>query len=168
MRVRPTSLGKGRGMLYAKWADFDMAHNDLNRQLTHLESSRQFVGQLKEPLKSSIPHKLGEVYRQLAAQAESQKNDAEAIKLLTESLSVADEPLTRMALAAILTRTEQVDKAIENYKVVVRVDGNNLEARHHLIDLLYQKKNYADAQVALLDLTDKEKSVENYQLLARG
>lgn len=162
----PKELSTGRGTLYAKWSESDLAHNDLKKAASHLELARQFSAQLQEPLKSSIPHRLSETYRQLAARAESTKNDKEAIDLLLKSLAVADEPLTRMALAAIYTRTNQLDKAIENYKSVSSADEINLEARHHLIDLLCETKDYQTAQEALLELTDKEKSVENYQLLA--
>jgi tetratricopeptide (TPR) repeat protein len=71
-----------------------------------------------------------------------------------------------MALAALAMRQGDKDTAIENYRMVANTDPNNLEARHRLIDLLLDKKDYQNAQVALTDLTDKEKSVENYELLA--
>ncbi len=162
----PQELSAGRGSLYAKWADHDLAKNQLGQAVAHLELARRFSDQLQEPQKSAIPHRLSEAYRQLAATAELKKDDSTAIDLLNKSLGVSDEPLTRMALAAIYSRTEQAGKAIENYKSVTTVDANNLEARHRLIDLLCQTKDYQGAQEALLDLTDKEKSVENYQLLA--
>jgi tetratricopeptide (TPR) repeat protein len=162
----PQELSAGRGNLYAKWADRDLSKNKLEQAVTHLELARKFSDQLTEPQKSLVPHRLSESYRQLAATAELSKNDASAIELLNKSLGVSDEPLTRMALAAIYSRTEQPEKAIENYKSVTATDANNLEARHRLIDLLCQTKDYQGAQEALLDLTDKEKSVENYQLLA--
>ena len=44
-------------------------------------------------------------------------------------------------------------------------DVNNLESRHRLIDLLIQSGNYTEAQEALADLINKEKSVENYEQL---
>lgn len=159
-------LSAGRGSLYAKWADHDLTKNQLEQAVTHLELARKFSDQLQEPQKSLVPHRLSETYRQLAASAELAKNDQVAIDLLNKSLAVSDEPVTRMALAAIYSRTEETDKAIENYKNVTAADANNLEARHRLIDLLCQTKDYQAAQEALLDLTDKEKSVENYQLLA--
>jgi tetratricopeptide (TPR) repeat protein len=81
-------------------------------------------------------------------------------------LSVCDEPLTRVLLAAIYARTGEVDKAIENYDHVSKEDPNNLEVRHRLIELLLGKKDYEKAQVALSELTDKEKSPEDYELLA--
>jgi tetratricopeptide (TPR) repeat protein len=163
----PTNeLSEGRGMLYSKWADYNATHNDLSEQVHHLELASQFSDQLHEPIKSSIPHRLSDAYRQLAAVAENSKKDDEAKALLLKALKVSDEPLTRMALAAIYSRNNELDKAIENYTVVTKADSNNLEARHRLIDLLCQTKAYEQAQEALLDLTDKEKSVENYQLLA--
>src|SRR5262249_31005528 len=77
-----------------------------------------------------------------------------------------DEPATRMALANIYSRLGKIDSAIECYEKVKENDPNNLESRHRLVDLNLQKKDYARAQAALLELTDKERSVENYQLLA--
>jgi len=163
----PTSeLSEGRGMLYSRWADYNAAHNDLAQQVRHLELASQFSDQLHEPIKSSIPHRLSDAYRQLAAVAENNKKDDQAKELLLKALKVSDEPVTRMALASIYSRNNETDKAIENYTVVTKADSNNLEARHRLIDLLCQTKAYEQAQEALLDLTDKEKSVENYQLLA--
>lgn len=159
-------LSAGRGNLYAKWADHDLIQNQTVQAVKHLELARKFGDQLQEPQKSMVPHRLSEAYRQLAASAELAKDDKTAIEILDKSLMVSDEPMTRMALAAIYTRTNQLDKAIENYKSVTTADANNLEARHRLIDLLCQTKDYQGAQEALLELTDKEKSVENYQLLA--
>lgn len=159
-------LSAGRGSLYAKWADSDLSKNQVEQAVQHLEAARKFSDQLQEPQKSLVPHRLSDAYRQLAASAELGKKDDLAIDFLNKGLAVSDEPTTRMALAAIYSRTEQPQKAIENYKSVTAFDANNLEARHRLIDLLCQTKDYQGAQEALLDLTDKEKSVENYQLLA--
>ncbi|MFN8555541.1 MAG: tetratricopeptide repeat protein [Candidatus Obscuribacterales bacterium] len=159
-------LSAGLGGLYAKWADLDLSKNQVEQAVAHLESAQKYSNKLQEPEKSLVPHRLSEAYRQLAASAELAKNDQSAIELLNKSLAVSDEPVARMALAAIYSRIEQPKKAIENYKSVVAADANNLEARHRLIDLLCQTKDYQGAQEALLDLTDKEKSVENYQLLA--
>jgi hypothetical protein len=94
------------------------------------------------------------------------KDENKARALLEKSLKVSDEPATRMALAAICARQGDKDQAIENYQMVAKSDANNLEARHRLIELLLDKKDYQNAQEALTDLMDKEKSVENYQLLA--
>jgi len=162
----PEELSAGLGSLYAKWADLDLSKNQVEQAVAHLELAQKYSNKLQEPEKSLVPHRLSEAYRQLAASAELAKNDQSAIELLNKSLAVSDEPVARMALAAIYTRIEQPEKAIENYKSVVAADANNLEARHRLIDLLCQTKDYQGAQEALLDLTDKEKSVENYQLLA--
>lgn len=162
----PEELSAGLGSLYAKWADLDLSKNQVEQAVAHLELAQKYSNKLQEPEKSLVPHRLSEAYRQLAASAELAKNDQSAIELLNKSLAVSDEPVARMALAAIYSRIEQPEKAIENYKSVVAADANNLEARHRLIDLLCQTKDYQGAQEALLDLTDKEKSVENYQLLA--
>jgi len=160
-------LAEGRARLYLGWADVDMSHGELARAVSHLEIANSLTDQLGEPVKSLIPHRLCDAYRQLAAVAEVRdENDAKAVQLLERSLAVADEPATRMALASIYGRLHDTDKAIDNYEAVCRADQNNLDARHKLIDLLCEKKDYEKAQVALTDLTDKEKSVENYQLLA--
>src|SRR5690606_33087264 len=63
-------------------------------------------------------------------------------------------------------RTGKSKKAIENYDFVAEQDPNNLEVRHHLIDLLLEAKDFQKAQEALTELTDREKSLENYELLA--
>ena len=133
----------------------------------HLQLADSLSPGMEESLKATIPHKLASCYRRLAAICEvEENNDKEAIQLLEKSLSVSDEPLTRMALAAIYTRLGKTQKAIENYQAVSQEDPNNLEVRHHLIELLLEKKDFEKAQEALADLTDKERSVENFELLA--
>jgi tetratricopeptide (TPR) repeat protein len=118
-------------------------------------------------LKSQVPHRLAECYRRLAATAETtNKDDAKAIELLEKALSVADEPATRIALGSLYERANNIDKAIENYQAVCSQDKNNLTVRHSLIDILLQKKDLMAAQLALTELVDKEKTYENYQLLA--
>jgi tetratricopeptide (TPR) repeat protein len=159
-------LAEGKATLYSKWADSEMPI-DLDSCVKHLELAKSNASGASETKISIIRHKLSDAYRQQAALAEVRlKDDALAESILKKSLSVSDEPATRMALAAIYCRNNQIDEAIENYQIVAKADTNNLEARHHLIDLLVQKKDFTKAQAALTELVDKEKSVENFQLLA--
>lgn len=160
-------LAEGKVKLYERWAEADASKSSLNDEELHLEKAMALVNQVQEPLRSQIPHRLSDTYRQLAALAETKdKDDSLALTLLEKALAVSDEPATRMALGQIYAKKGLPEKAIQQYESVSKLDNNNLEARHRLIDLLVQTKKYDVAQVALLDLTDKEKSVENYQLLA--
>ena len=160
-------LGEGRARLYLGWSEDDMAQGQLSEAVRHLELANSASNQLPEPLKSLIPHRLSGAYRQLAAIAETQdKNEGKARELLEKSLKVSDEPATRMALAAMCSREGDRESAINNYQKVADADPNNLEARHRLIDLLFEKKDFQRAQTALTELIDKERSEDNYELLA--
>lgn len=159
-------LVEGRANLYVAWADSEARSGRLKEAIARLDKAQSLVPDLREPLKTLIPHRLCEYLRQQAAIAElTRKSDSEAIALLKRSLAVADEPATRMALAAIYKRQGKLRQASENYRLVCQADANNLEARHRLVDLFVKSKDYRQAQEALLELTDKERSVENYQLL---
>jgi tetratricopeptide (TPR) repeat protein len=159
-------LVEGRAMLYFLWGEAQLA-KELDLAVKHLEQSYELSSELPERFRGQLKHKLSEAYRQQAGLAEiKDKDDSKASAILERSLQVTDEPATRMALAAIYSRQKRTDQAILNYQIVAKSDPNNLEARHHLIDLLCVSKDYASAQVALTDLVDKEKSVENFQLLA--
>ncbi len=161
------SFDLGRAKLYIAWAEKEIADDKLNDAIFHLQQADKLAKGLDESISATIPLKLSDCYRRLAGIAEhNNRDDKEAIRLLEQSLSVCDEPLTRVLLAAIYARTGAKDKAIENYDFVSKEDPNNLEVRHRLIELLLEKKDYEKAQVALSELTDKEKSVEDYELLA--
>ena len=163
----PHYFDNGRAQLYLAWAETDIGNADLNEAIHHLQLADSLSSGLDKAVKSKIPHKLADCYRRQAAVAEMEaKDDAEAILLLEKSLAVCDEPLTRIALASIYARTGKSKKAIENYDFVAEQDPNNLEVRHHLIDLLLEAKDFQKAQEALTELTDREKSLENYELLA--
>ena len=170
LRTVPSdAVSEDLARFYTDWADSELANGDIEAAVTHLEAASQLTGSISEALRSSIPHRLSEGYRRLAALAETKENnDQKAIELLEKSLKVSDEPATRMILASIYQRVNTPDKAIENYRIVATLDKNNLEARHHLIDLLLDKGDFDGAQKALVELTDKEKSVENYQQLANA
>jgi tetratricopeptide (TPR) repeat protein len=165
--VVPTKdLAAGRATLYMRWSDHDAQQNDNEAALKHLEQAFQLMPQT-DPAKDTVPHKITEYYRELAAVAELQEHDdAKAVKLLESSLNWADEPATRMALGSIYLRQNNADKAIENYKSVTENDENNLEARHRLVDLYMSKNDLEAAQAALSELTEKERSVENFDTLA--
>jgi len=161
------SFDLGRAKLYLDWSEKEIADGKLNDAIFHLQQADKLAKGLDETVTATIPLKLSDCYRKLAAIAETNNHDdKEAIRLLEQSLTVCDETLTRVLLAAIYARTGQTDKAIENYDHVSKEDPNNLEVRHRLIELLLGKKDYERAQVALSELTDKEKSVEDYELLA--
>lgn len=161
------SFDVGRAKLYLAWAEAEILENNLNDAVYHLQQADKLAKDLDANITSTVPLRLSDCYRKLAAIAETEnKDDKEAIRLLEQSLAVCDEPMTRIQLAAIYARTGQAGKAIQNYDFVSNQDPNNLEVRHRLIELLLEKKDYEKAQVALSELTDKERSVEDYELLA--
>lgn len=156
-----------RAKMYLLWADKNIVNGIYKDAIHHLQLADSLSSGLKERERKSIPHLLSDCYRKLAAIAEMEEhNDKEAIKLLEKSISVHDEPITRVALATIFTRLGKTQKAVEQYQAVAQADPNNLEVRHHLIELLLETNDYEKAQDALAELTDKEKSVENFELLA--
>ncbi len=161
------ALVEGQANLYMNWADAEAKSGRLGDAVARLESAQTLLPEVSESIRTLIPHKLCEYLQQQAAIAElKSKDDAGAIALLEKSLLVSDEPATRMALANIYKRQRKFDAAIDNYRIVSQKDPNNLEARHRLVDLLVQRKDFRSAQEALVELTDRERSVENYQLLA--
>jgi tetratricopeptide (TPR) repeat protein len=165
--VKPAELANSRARMYLHWSEANLASGAIDSAVTHLSKAWQYADSLDEPLKSQVPHRLAECYRQLAGLAESRDKDENlAIAMLEKSLTVSDEPGTRLALADLYSHRKDTSKAIENYKIVCKQDANNLEARHRLIDLLLAKKDLPGAQEALTELVDKEKSFANYELLA--
>ncbi len=158
-------LNESRARLYLKWGESELENNNIEEAVTHLEKANSLNNFVQEPLSSVIPRRLAETYKQLAALSEADKDDSKAILCLEKSLKVLDDSSNRMYLAQIYAQVNQTQKAIENYQIVADADINNLEARHRLIDLLIQSGNYSQAQEALGDLIDKEKSVENYEQL---
>jgi tetratricopeptide (TPR) repeat protein len=165
--VPPESISEDLARFYIDWSDSEIGQGQLESAVTHLEKANSLLSSVSEPLRALIPHRLSEAYRRLAGVAEiNEKNDQKAINLLEKSLKANDEPATRMILANIYSRNEMRDKAIENYRAVAALDKNNLEARHHLIDLSIENADFEGAQKALEELMDKEKSVENFQQLA--
>lgn len=156
-----------RARLYLAWAEENLRNTDLEAAVAHLKQANSHAEEVSEPLRSLIPHRLSDCYRQLAALAETKEKDQKkAASLLETALKVSDEPITRMNLALIYRQLGNTQGAIQNYDLVSKADPNNLEARHHLITLLCEKNDFQAAQTALIDLTDKERSVENYVLLA--
>lgn len=160
------TLNSERAQLYYDWGETCLAQNNLEDAVAHYQDANKLLSFTFEPLRSLIPHRLSEGLRRQAALAETnEQNDQKAIALLEKSLESSDEPGTRMLLANLYDKNENTEKALENYQKVVEEDKNNLEARHQLIDLLIEKGDYDNAQNALVELTDQEKSVENYQQL---
>lgn len=161
----PQMLNESQAKLYLDWAEDNLEENNVAQAVTHLEQASKLDNYVQEPLHSAILHRLADTYKRLAALSEAANDYDQAAHLMEKGLSIADQPSTRMALALIYTHLNKLDAAIENYQIVADTDENNLEARHHLIDLLIQTNNFLKAQEALVELTDKEKSVENYQQL---
>jgi len=158
-------LNESRARLYVNWADANLDENNIEEAVAHLERATSLSTFVKEPVRSTIPHRLAEGYKRLSAICEINDNDDKAIAWLEKSLSVIDDATTRMSLAQIYARLNKTQKAIENYQTIVDADQDNLEARHRLVDLLIQSGNYEKAQDALVELTNKEKSIENYEQL---
>jgi tetratricopeptide (TPR) repeat protein len=165
--LKKSDLVEGRADLYLAWAEQEARSGGLDAAIGRLDKAVNLLPELTEAKRHLVSHRLSEYLRQQAAIAElKKKNDREAIVLLQKSLAVADEPATRMALANLFRKHGKLADAIDNYRRVSSADPNNLEARHRLIDLLVESKDYRTAREALTELTDKERSVENYQLLA--
>lgn len=159
-------LSEGRANLYLKWAQSASDKGDIEDAKKHLEAAYLLQNQISQPLAMRARHCLSDVYRQLASLAEKHNDDDQCIAYLQKSLAISDELAGHVALASIYARLKKTEEAIEQYEIVTRDDTNDLEARHRLIDLLCERGDYARAQSALADLTDMEKSVENFQLLA--
>ena len=159
-------INECRAKLYFDWAEDCLDQENINQAIVHFEQAAKLGNFIQEPLRSTITRRLAEGYKRLAATSQVGGNLPQAASELEKSLVASDQPSTRMALAQIYTDLNQNDKAIDNYQVIADSDPDNLEARHHLIDLLIQTKNFTRAQEALVELTDKEKSIENYQQLA--
>lgn len=164
--ISEKALAPGRAQLYTRWSDYDANNGHIDQAVKHLELAHQLMPQ-NDPAKAILPHKIGDYYRQLAGEAESKNEDLKkVVSLLQTSLKWSDEPATRMALGSIFMRSDKPAEAIEHYKVVCAQDANNLEARHHLIQLYLKSNNLEEAQRALFELTEKERSIENFELLA--
>ena len=161
----PQLLNENRAKLYLDWAEDNLDENSVAQAVIHLEQASKIDNFVQEPLHSAVLHRLAETYKRLAALSEAANDYEQAAHLLEKGLSVVDQSSTRMALALVYTHLNKLDQAIANYQIVADTDQDNLEARHHLIDLLIQTNNLSKAQEALVELTDKEKSIENYQQL---
>lgn len=164
-----TDLIEGKARMYFAWSEQDAAKGQIQQAIGHLQAAQTDLPALSgvDDLKTQIPHRMAEYYRQLAAKAETEeKDEARALKFLEMSLTAADEPLTRMLLGNIYKREGQLPKAIEHYRRVAQMDQNNLEARHYLVELSMKTGDMSGAHDALLELTEREKSIENFELLA--
>lgn len=159
------ATSKQRGEIYIAWSNYDRIGEDIENAARHLELALQY---LNDPTKKDeLGHQLADYYRQLATKAEVLKDDNKrALELLEKSLAAYDEPATRMAMGNIYSRVGNYGKAIEQYAGVAEMDPNNLEARHHMVDLYLRIDNTKGAQTVLSELADKERCVENYELLA--
>lgn len=164
MTCPSADFSEDRKELYGSWAEMEARNGEITGAISHLEALVSMEG---GHVPERIRHSMAELYRQKAAVEEAENgNDRNAIKLLEKSLSVADEPASRMALANLYTKNEQLQNAVEQYKEVSKKDSNNLEARRRLIELSVKLEDYRGAQEAALDLAERERCVENFQLLS--
>lgn len=162
-----SELATARAQLYISWAHAEAVKGQLNNAVLRLEEIIVLEPTLDQTQRNLINRRLGEYYRELAANAElRERKDDLAIELLKKSLQASDDPVTRMDLAAIYVRRHDWQLAVENYQHVVAIDPNNLEARHRLVELYVMSKDYERARDALVELASQEGSVENFQLLA--
>jgi predicted Zn-dependent protease len=165
--VSEKDLQKGKSAMYMSWSDANANSGQTEAALNHLQTAYTMLEE-NDPNKTALPHKISEYFRQLAAVAETEQSDTtKATSLLQESLKWCDEPATRMALGNLYLQQNRANDAIQCYKAVCGQDANNLEARHHLVDLYLQTKDLQGAQQALLELTEKERSVENFDMLSK-
>ncbi|MBN8661160.1 MAG: hypothetical protein J0M35_12405 [Candidatus Obscuribacter phosphatis] len=165
--VESDKLAKILADLYFRWAENLMQAGNLEQAVEKLTALKNYAGYLDDPQKGQVPHKLARCYREMAARAETVDKDVDhAVLLYEKSLAACDEPSTRIALAAIYAQKNNKKKAVENYEAVAAVDANNLEVRHRLVELFLDLDDIEKAQVALSELVDKERSFENYELLA--
>lgn len=159
-------LNEERRKMYVSWSDFHANRSELEPAVQHLETAVS-IPDIAETDKAQLIHKLADHYRQMAATADTvEQNEHKAIAILEKSLVRADEPSTRIALADLYARVGFEKKAIEHLHQVSGMDSNNLESRRKLVELCIKLSDVKGARDALVDLLEREKSVENYQLLA--
>lgn len=168
-KEKNNQLTEGKARMYFAWSEQEALAGKIKEAIAHLQIAQNDLPSLQQvdDLKNQIPHRMAEYYRQLAANAEIQEHDEKrAVAYLEMSLTASDEPLTRMLLGNIYKRLNDIPKAIEHYRRVAQMDQNNLEARHYLVELSMKTNDLAGAHDALLELTEREKSIENFELLA--
>lgn len=152
-----------RKELYKEWAEFEAQNSKTAEAIQHLEAAAALDA---SPNPQTI-HRLAELYREAAAVEEMQNgDDKKAIALLEKSLTVSDEPASRMALANLYSKNNEIGKSIEALQAVCKADPNNLEARHRLVESCIKIENYKGAQEAAAELAERERCSENYQMLA--
>lgn len=161
------NVAKERSLFYIAYADHDLQNERYEDAAKHLQTAHELEAGLDEETKKGIKMRQADCLRRMAAVAEvTEKDDDKALKLLEQSLAISDETLTHKAIATIYDRKGNQQEAIKHYQAVAQADPNNLEVWHHLVDLLLARKEYDKAQEALNELSNKERSPENYELLA--
>ncbi len=165
-QLNSRELNEERRKMYVAWSDYEASQSKTDSAIEHLQTAID-LPDANDTENAQLLHKLADYYRELAATAETvDKNDARATDLLEKSLTRVDEPATRIALADLYTRAGNFKKAVEHLRSVSALDPNNLESRHKLVELCLKLDDVKGARDGLIELLDKEKSVENYQLLA--
>lgn len=156
-----------RSRFYIAYADHDLQSEKYDEAAKHLQLAQELSTGLDEETRKGIKIRQADCLRRMAALAEmSEKDEDKALKLLEQSLSISDETMTHKAIATIYERRGNQQEAIKHFEAVAKADPNNLEVWHHLVDLLLARKEFDKAQEALNELSTKERSPENYELLA--
>ncbi len=159
-----TEFDQERKLIYTEWAADQAEKGELDQAIALLE---RLITMEADTKTNETAHKLVELYRQQAAVEETQNgNDNKAIQLLEKSLTISDEPASRMALGNLYAKNGSFKRAITHLKEVSKTDPNNLEARRKLVEYTMKTEDYAGAQEAASELAEHERSVENYELLA--
>ncbi len=161
-------LDTQKGLLYYNWALNDLGKTNYDLAIKHLNEASQYKSSLANNIRQNINNKLSQCYRNLGLISQGQDNNLnKAIDLYEKSLSYNNDPLTHYNLANLYLQIKNNKKAIENYRIVINADPDNLDARQKLIDLLIQKNDYMSAKENLEKLLEKEKCLDNYLLLAK-
>ncbi len=161
-------LDSQKGLLYYNWAQNDLLQNNYDLAIKHLNEASQYKASLANNIKQNINVKLAYCYRNLGLICQIKENNInKAIDFFERSLSYNNDPLSHYDLANLYLQIKNINKAQENYRIVVKDDPNNLAALQKLIDLLVDQKDYKLAKENLVKLLEKEKCVENYLKLAK-
>lgn len=161
------NIAAERSRFYIAYADHDLQTEKYDEAAKHLQLAQELSAGLDPETQKGIKIRQADCLRRMAALAEmNEKDEDKALKLLEQSLAISDETMTHKAIASIYERRGNQQEAIKHFEAVASADPNNLEVWHHLVDLLLARKEYDKAQEALNELSNKERSPENYELLA--
>lgn len=153
--------------LYKSWSQSEASNSNYDLAISLMEKALSYCSDAEPEDSELLSRQLATLYREKAAILEVRdKNYPEAIKLLDKSIACFDEAQSRMALGQIYSQLGKKELAVSHFQRVCQLDPDNLEARHRLVEILVLQKKYAEAQIAIGELLDKERSVESFELLA--